>query len=94
MSREKWKLIRQRKGFYIGTFRRIGSILVISMSLNLILGLSVIYVYMHKPENKFYATNGATPPNEVVPMDQPNLTSSPLLANDPVNDEPIKVIPQ
>lgn len=94
MSRDKWKLIRQRKGFYVGTFRRIGSILVISTSLNLVLGLIVIQVYLHKPESKFYATNGTTAPDRLVPMDEPNLTSSPLLANDPVNDETIKVIPQ
>jgi intracellular multiplication protein IcmM len=94
MSREKWNLIKLKKGFYVRTFHRTASILAFSVALNLILGLTVSRVYLGRAENKFYATNGAMPPEELTSMDRPNITSSPLLADDPVNDEALKIIPQ
>jgi hypothetical protein len=94
MSREKWRLIKLKKGFYVRTFHRTASILAFSVTLNLVLGLTVSHVYFGRTENKFYATNGAMPPEELTSMDGPNVTSSPLLADDPVNDEAPKVIPQ
>jgi len=94
MSREKWKLIRLKKGFYVRTFHRTASILAFSVTLNLLLGLMISHAYLGRSENKFYATNGAMPPEELTSRDGPNLTSAPLLGDDPVNDEAPKVIPQ
>lgn len=94
MSRGKWKQIQKRKGFYQRNYRILGSVLVLSTILNLILGLSVGYHYLNRKDNKFYATNGAMPPEELTPMDQRNMTSVSLLPDDPVNDEEAKVIPQ
>lgn len=94
MSREAWRLISQSKRFYIMTYRRVGSILLLSVSLNLVLGLLIHRAYFHLPERHIYATNGATPPEELVPMDEPNYSSSPLLANDLPGDRELKVMPQ
>ena len=94
MSREAWRLIRHGKGFYAGTFRRIGSILVLSVSVNLMLGLWIFNVYFNLPDRHIYATNGTMPPEELIPMDEPNYSSAPLLASDYDTDQEMKVVPQ
>ena len=94
MSRETWSLIKQSKRFYIHTFRRAGSALLFSVSVNVCLGAAIYYVYFGQPQNDFYATNGETSPELLTPMDEPNNTSVPVLANDPDVDNTIKVIPQ
>jgi intracellular multiplication protein IcmM len=94
MSREAWRLITHSKQFYAHSLRRIESILVFSVILNVILGIGVYFVYFHQPDQQFYATTGALPPEMLTPMDEANQTSVPLLANDSENDEETKVIPQ
>ena len=94
MSRETWALLKKSKRFYVNTFRRAGSTLLVSVICNLCLGLLLHYVYFHQPGHDFYATNGVTPPVMLTSMDVPNDTSVALLANDPENDNDIKVIPQ
>jgi hypothetical protein len=94
VSRETWRLIKSSKGFYISTYRRASTILLLSVSLNLVLGFFIFDTYFSRPDPQYYATSGATPPVELAAMDSPNNTSVPLLANDQVNDEIEKVIPQ
>ncbi len=94
MSREKWKLIKRKKGFYINTYRKLESILVFLVALNVVLGLAVTKVYFDQPERHFYATNGVGAPEELTAMDEANMTSVPLLPDDPVDEGENKVIPQ
>ena len=94
MSRSSWALIRHSKRFYVSTFRRAGSALLISSAINLSLGLALYYAYFSRPLNDFYATNGVTPPEMLTAMDEPNLSSVPLIADDDDVDVQIKVIPQ
>lgn len=94
MGRETWSLIKQSKRFYVNTFRKTGSALVISAFINLSLGFAIYYAYFSRPEHDFYATNGVTPPILLTPMDLPNETSVALLANDPDDEDDTKVIPQ
>jgi intracellular multiplication protein IcmM len=94
MSRETWWLIKQSKRFYVKTYRRTGSAIFLSMVTNLLLILGICYVYLNRPAHDFYATSGETPPVMLTPMDIPNNTSEPLLANDPDINDDIKVIPQ
>ena len=94
MSREVWRLIRSSKGFYVRSFRRVGSILVVSVSVNLVFGLMIFYVYLNRSDPQIYATSGAMPPEALVSMDEPNYTSSPLLADDQMPDQETKVVPQ
>ncbi|MCP0913194.1 MULTISPECIES: type IVB secretion system protein IcmM/DotJ [Legionella] len=82
MSRETWNLIKNSKGFYINTYRRAGSVLFLSMILNLLLTLAIYYTYFNRSEPDFYASNGITPPVQLTPLDSPNYTSVPLLADD------------
>ena len=94
MSRETWGLLKKSKRFYVVTFRRTGSALLVSVIGNLVFGLAIYYVYFNEPGHDFYATSGVTAPIMLTAMDVPNTTSVALLANDPVNDNDIKVIPQ
>ena len=94
MSRETWRLIKSSKLFYINTYRRAGSILVVSVSLNLLLGLVVAQAYFSRSAIHFYATNGTTSPEEIIAMDIPNMTSAPILADDLSTQDVPKVIPQ
>lgn len=80
MSRDTWNLIKQSNRFYIITYRRICNIFFVSVILNLLLGLAVYYNYFKRPEHAFYATNGITYPDALIPIDAPNSSSVPLLA--------------
>ncbi len=94
MSRETWNLLRNAKRFYVRSFRWTGSLVIISVLMNLLLGMAVYYVYFNQPEHDFYVTDGVTPPVSLTPMDEANETSVPLLANDPGTDDETRAIPQ
>ncbi|KTD21065.1 type IVB secretion system protein IcmM/DotJ [Legionella londiniensis] len=94
MSRRAWQIIKNSKGFYVRTYRSSIRVLVISIFLNLILGVLIYYTYFSRPEPDFYATNGVTPPVQLTPLDQPNYTSEPLLPDEVETETDNKVIPQ
>ncbi len=94
MSRETWRLLKQSKRFYVNTYRRAGSALIVSIIINLALGFAIHFVYFSQSERDYYATNGATPPIMLTPMDVPNNTSVALLASDLENENDARVIPQ
>ena len=94
MSRETWNLIKQSKRFYVATYRRLGTMLVLSVVLNLALGCGIYYTYFNLPEAEFYATSGIVPPVLLTSMDIPNNTSVALLAPDPEIENNVKKIPQ
>ena len=82
MSRGTWAKIRQSNRFYINTYRQSATALLVSLILNVFLGIAIYYLYSGQPEHEFYATDGVTPPVPLVPMDQPNESSTPLLPNE------------
>ncbi|KTC85953.1 MULTISPECIES: type IVB secretion system protein IcmM/DotJ [Legionella] len=94
MSRETWNTIINSKSFYVRTYRMGGRTLIISLIINILLGLAIYYLYFHQPERDFYATSGITPPIQLKPMDEPNYSATPLLAPDPIENNTVKVIPQ
>ena len=94
MGRETWNAIKQSKAFYIRTYRACIKAIGISLFLNLIMGLGIYYLYFHRPIRDFYSTSGITPPVKLTPLDEPNYSSKPLLANDQPTDDTIKEIPQ
>ena len=94
MSHETWNLIKNSKRFYVRTFRWTENALVVSLFLNLLLVLAVYYSYFTLPEHDFYVTDGVNAPMMLTPMDAPNTTSVPLLANDPGTDDASRAIPQ
>ncbi|MCH9756822.1 MAG: type IVB secretion system protein IcmM/DotJ [Gammaproteobacteria bacterium] len=94
MQREVWRLMIGSKRFYVGTFRFLESMLVLSLLISVLLGVGLFYTYLHMPDRRYYATNGVVPPSELTAMEEPNETSTALLVADPVIDDDEKLIPK
>jgi intracellular multiplication protein IcmM len=58
------------------------------------LGLLLFQAYLNQPDRDFYATNGETSPQALTSMDDPNYTSTPLLAEDVIRDSGARALPQ
>lgn len=82
MGRVKWQEIKRSKLFYVNTYRRVSSVLLVSIGLNAILGTVLYFVYINQPGRDFYATNGITSPEKLTPLLEPNYASEALLAPD------------
>lgn len=87
MSREKWNVIKRSKFFYVKTYRRASKALLLSLLINILLSLMAFYVYTHRPQRDFYATNGITEPVKLTPMLSRNYGSEALLPPDPDTDD-------
>ncbi len=95
MRREVWRLMINSKRFYVGTFRFAETALVFSLTISVLLGMGLFYVYLHTPERHYYATNGEVPPSELTAMDEANESSTALLASDSETDDTTKkLIPE
>ena len=94
MSRDAWETIKSAKSFYVTTFRRASKFLVLSMFLNILLGLGIAYFYLHQPKRQYFATNGITLPVELTALNSRNYSSEALLPPDPVSEIEVKAIPQ
>lgn len=93
MSRRKRDLIKNSKRFHVIVYRWLGNVLFFFVVLNLCLSLVVYYVYFNRPERDYYATYGETAPIMLTPMDEPNYSSLPLLANESNNDSSVRTVP-
>lgn len=94
MSRETWLSIKNSKAFYVQSYRRACTLVIASLGVNLALGGAIYYAYFNQPEREYYATNGIMPPVKLAPRNTPNDSSAALLPPDPVNDQPVKAIPE
>lgn len=94
MGRETWDTIKRSKAFYIRTYRKGGTFVIVSLIINMLLSVLIYYIHFNQPEPDFYATSGITPPVQLTPRDAPNNSSTPLLEPDPVNEDETRVIPQ
>ncbi|MDP3705626.1 MAG: type IVB secretion system protein IcmM/DotJ [Legionellaceae bacterium] len=94
MSRKVWNLIKHSKRFYVRSYRKMGTVLLVSVIINVCLGLAIFYNYLRLPEHDFYSTYGETPPVELKAMEQPNYGSEPLLSTDTHFDSDAREIPQ
>jgi intracellular multiplication protein IcmM len=71
-----------------------GTVLLVIFSLNLILSLCMIKAYFNQPERRYYSTDGVKPPEQLVAMDDANMTSNAMLADDPINEDVVKTVPE
>lgn len=94
MSRNAWALTKQNKNFNVVIFRRGLTALILSLLVSVITVVVMFYIYIHRPEPDFYATNGATPPIMLEALSAPNQSSTALLPPDPPTDDGVRVIPQ
>lgn len=94
MSRRTWSLIKQSKRFYVRLYRRTINLLLVSVTLNVLLGLGIWQWHPDRPDSDFYATFGETPPVLLKAMETPNYQSVPLLPNDPSQDSDERTVLQ
>jgi intracellular multiplication protein IcmM len=94
LSRGTWADIIQSSYFYINTYRRGIFVLIVSVILNVLLLMALYYRYFHQNAPDFYATDGVTPPVPLTAMEQPNNSSSALLADEQSDYDNNKVVPQ
>ena len=95
MGRVTWNNIKTSKRFYVSVYRLVSTTLLISLVLNGLLTISVAYKYFTRPERNYYATFGGSWPLPLTPIDGPNRSSIPLLADDPgESDNVVKTVPQ
>lgn len=94
MSRGTWALTKQNKNFNVLIFRRGLTALILSLIVSIITVVVIFYIYIHRPEPDYYATNGATPPIMLKGLLAPNESSTALLPPDPPTDNGVRVIPQ
>lgn len=94
MSRGNWNKIKQSKFFYVMTYRKLLTSIIVFQALNVVLFLGIAFLYMKRPEPQYYATSGIALPILLEPIDAPNASSEALLPPDPVIVETNKVMPQ
>jgi intracellular multiplication protein IcmM len=93
MSQNEWVRIKQSKSFYVMVYRRLLTSIIIFQSINVLLFLGIIYLYVRMPEPNYYATSGITLPIQLTAMNTPNYSAEPLLPPDPSVTESDKVMP-
>jgi intracellular multiplication protein IcmM len=94
MPRLVWDLKKKSKNFYMLLFRRAKNMTIIFLFINILLEAALFVVYLNIPERYFYATYGDIPPIQLIPMDEPNYSPFPLLANDDYQDSDARSVPQ
>ena len=94
MARSAWRTTIASRYFYVRTYRRLLFMIMLSLSVSALLGMSIVYVYFNQPPRAFYATNGITSPMLLHSLNAPNQTANFLLAEEPPSTEAAKVIPK
>jgi intracellular multiplication protein IcmL len=79
MSSDSLELIRLRNNFYRDNYRRVMGLLVVLSVALLILVATLIYIVLHRPEPKYYATTQAGRVLQLVPLNQPILNSAAII---------------
>lgn len=79
MAQDALAVVNLRNEFYRDNYRRVVSILLLSMFINLGLGAILFWMYTHPPEPKYFATsiNGRITP--LYPLNEPNQSDSAVL---------------
>lgn len=89
MAQNKYTEIKAKRFFYILSYRMVLNTLLFSVVCNLIFLGMATYLFFNRGGQAYYATNGITNPEQLKPMNSPNYTSKPLLADDiPGDNEP------
>jgi hypothetical protein len=95
MGRVTWNNIKTSKRFYVAIYRYVSLTLLISLLLNGLLMGMIVFKYLHVPARSYYATYGGSWPLILTAISQPNMKSTPLLADDPGMAQGVpKSIPQ
>lgn len=94
MTKIVWQNIKSSKRFYVRTYRKLGSVLAVSVVVNILLGVGIVYVKARMPEADYYATYGDVPPVKLTVLDKPNYSSKALLSDDRRYDDVQRELPK
>lgn len=87
MSKIKYTRLKNRRYFYVFTYRNLLNTLIFLGICNLIfLGVG-IYLFFTRGMHSYYATSGYTNPEQLTPVNEPNFSSQALLPDDIPSDE-------
>lgn len=93
MGVKTWNLIKRSKDFYIRTYRSLETVIVFSVIINVGLVIGIAYTHSIQPEPDYYASYAEGGPVPLAPMDAPNYSAQPLLADDSNQDSEVRDIP-
>lgn len=79
MAEDAVQLVRLRNEFYRDNYRRVTAILLLSILVIFVLIGALTYVVTHPPAPKYFATDSTGRIVPLVPLNQPNLSTSALL---------------
>lgn len=79
MATEGLAAVSLRNEFYRDNYRRFTVVLIISILINVILAIVILYLITHPPKPKYFATTINGEITEITPIDQPNQSDSAIL---------------
>ena len=82
MAMTRFEEAKMRRYFYVGAYRNLTRLIMLSFVLNAFIVLLMAYIYFNQATSSFYSTNGRSYPVELTGLDHPNKLSLPLLPDD------------
>lgn len=72
-------MVMNRNHFYRDNFRKLSGLLVVAFIANILLVLSALYVYTHRPEPQYFATDQSGRITKLHPLSEPVFSTSAVL---------------
>lgn len=72
-------VVRNRNDFYRDNYRKVVAALLFCMLIMLILGSTLVYLFMNPPPPRYFATSVDGRITPLIPLNQPNISQSALL---------------
>ena len=82
MAITRFEEAKNKRYFYVSSFRKLGQIIVLSMALNVVIIMAMAYIFFHQPSPKYYSTNGISYPIQLKSMGHPNHSSVAMLSDE------------
>ncbi len=82
MAITRYEEAKNKRYFYVKSFRLIGRMIFISMVLNVLIIMVMADIFFGQPSPKYYGTNGSSNPVQLNSMESPNHSSVPLLSDE------------
>lgn len=82
MSIGKYQEEKNKRYFYVQSFRMVVNFFLVFSVLNVLFFLMVVYFYYAHPQREYYSSNGVTFPVKLTPLKEPNYLKKALLPDD------------
>jgi hypothetical protein len=87
MTQLKYTRLKNKRYFYVISYRNILNTLIFSGICNLIFLGVATYLFFTRGMHTYYASSGYSNPEQLTPINGPNYSATPLLPNDIPGDE-------